>query len=42
VRCIIEGIEEIEYVTEWIDDAALFDEDYSAACESEWESMTGR
>ena len=30
-----EGIEEIEYETEWIDDDALFDEDYAAACESE-------
>ena len=37
-----EGIEEIEYETEWIDDDALFDEDYAAACESEWEWMTGR
>ena len=32
-----EGIEEIEYETEWIDDDALFDADYEAACESEWE-----
>jgi hypothetical protein len=37
-----EGIEEIEYETEWIDDDALFDADYEAACESEWEWMTGR
>ena len=37
-----EGIEEIEYKTEWIDDDALFDADYEAACESEWEWMTGR
>jgi hypothetical protein len=37
-----EGIEEIDYETEWIDDDALFDEDYAAACESEWEWMTGR
>ena len=38
-----EGYElEIDYETEWIDDDALFDEDYAAACESEWEWMTGR
>lgn len=37
-----EGIEEIDYETEWIDDDALFDADYEAACESEWEWMTGR
>ena len=37
-----EGIEEIEYETEWIDDDALFDADYEAACEREWEWMTGR
>ena len=37
-----DDIEEINYETEWIDDDALFDEDYAAACESEWEWMTGR
>ena len=37
-----EGIEDIDYETEWIDDDALFDADYEAACESEWEWMTGR
>lgn len=37
-----EDIEDIEYETEWIDDDALFDADYEAACESEWEWMTGR
>ncbi|HOO07044.1 MAG TPA: hypothetical protein PLH83_11250 [Ruminococcus sp.] len=37
-----EGIEEIEYETEWIDDDALFEAEYADACESEWEWMTGR
>ena len=37
-----EGIEDIEYETEWINDDALFEADYEAACESEWEWMTGR
>lgn len=36
-----EGIEEIDYETEWIDDA-LFEAEYADACESEWEWMTGR
>ena len=37
-----EGIEDIDYETEWIVDDALFDADYEAACEREWEWMTGR
>jgi hypothetical protein len=37
-----DGIEDIEYETEWIDDDALFDAEYADACESEWEWMTGR
>ena len=37
-----EGIDDIEYETETIDDDALFDVDYEAACEFEWECMTGR
>ena len=37
-----EGIEEIEYETEWIDDDALFEAEYADACESECEWMTGR
>ncbi|MBR3444754.1 MAG: hypothetical protein IKH14_02650 [Prevotella sp.] len=37
-----EGIEEIDYETEWIDDDALFEAEYADACESEWEWMTGR
>ena len=35
-----DGIEEIEYETEWIDDDALFEAEYADACESEWEWMT--
>jgi len=37
-----EGIEDIDYETEWIDDDALFEAEYADACESEWEWMTGR
>ena len=37
-----EGIEDIEYETEWIDDDALFEAEYADACEREWEWMTGR
>lgn len=37
-----EGIEEIDYETERIDDDALFEAEYEAACEFEWECMTGR
>jgi len=37
-----EGIEDIDYETEWIDDDALFETEYADACESEWEWMSGR
>ena len=37
-----DGVEEITYDTEWIDDDALFDTEYDNYCESEWEYMTGR
>ena len=37
-----DGVEEIDYETEWIDDDALFEAEYADACESEWEWMTGR
>ena len=37
-----DGIDNIDYETEWIDDDALFDAEYDAACEFEWECMTGR
>ena len=36
------GVEEIDYETEWIDDDALFEAEYEAACEFEWECRTGR
>ncbi|MBQ3948045.1 MAG: hypothetical protein II656_05935 [Ruminococcus sp.] len=38
----VDGIEEIDYETEWIDDDALFEAEYADACESEWEWMTSR
>ena len=37
-----DGIDSIDYETAWIDDDALFAEEYEAACEAEWELMTGR
>lgn len=37
-----DGVEEIDYKTEWIDDDALFEAEYEAACEFEWECRTGR
>ena len=37
-----DGVEEIDYETERIDDDALFEAEYEAACEFEWECMTGR
>ena len=37
-----EEIDGIDFTEKEIDDDALFDEEYEAACEFEWESMTGR
>lgn len=37
-----EEIDRIAFKEDYIDDDALFDEAYEAACEFEWESMTGR
>lgn len=37
-----EGIDSISYEEDYIDDDALFDDEYDAYCESEWEAMTGR
>ena len=37
-----EEIDSIDFKKDYIDDDALFDEAYEAACEFEWESMTGR
>lgn len=37
-----EGIDRIDFVQDYIDDDALFDQAYEAACEEEWESRTGR
>ena len=37
-----EGIDNIDFEEEYIDDDALFEEEYAAACEFEWECMTGR
>ena len=37
-----EEIDRIDFKEDYIDDDALFDEAYEAACEFEWESMTGR
>ena len=37
-----EEIDNIEYEEDCIDDDALFEEEYAAACEFEWECETGR
>ena len=37
-----EEIDRIDFKEDYIDDDALFDEEYENACEFEWESMTGR
>ena len=37
-----EGIDRIDFKEDYIDDDALFDEEYENACEFEWECMTGR
>ena len=37
-----EGIDRIDFKENYIDDDALFDEEYENACEFEWECMTGR
>ena len=39
---IFECIDRIDFKEDYIDDDALFDEEYENACEFEWESMTGR
>mgnify|MGYP006905632559 CR=1 FL=1 len=39
---IFEGIDRIDFKEDYIDDDALFDEEYEAACEFEWECQTGR
>ena len=39
---IFEGIDRIDFKENYIDDDALFDEEYENACECEWECMTGR
>lgn len=39
---IFEGIGRIDFKEDYIDDDALFDEEYENACEFEWECMTGR
>ena len=39
---IFEGIDRIDFKENYIDDDALFDEEYQNACEFEWECMTGR
>ena len=39
---IFEGIDRIDFKEDYIDDDALFDEEYENACEFEWGSMTGR
>ena len=39
---IFEGIDRIDFNENYIDDDALFDEEYENACEFEWECMTGR
>ena len=39
---IFEGIDRIDFKEDYIDDDALFDEEYENACEFEWERMTGR
>lgn len=37
-----EGIDSIRYKEDYIDDDALFDDDYDAYCEFEWECAMGR
>ena len=37
-----EEIDRIRYKEDYIDDDALFDEEYENACEFEWKCMTGR
>lgn len=39
---IFEEIYSIDYETDFIDDDALFDDEYDAYCEFEWEARTGR
>ena len=39
---IFEDIDRIDFKEDYIDDDALFDEEYENACEFEWECMTGR
>ena len=39
---IFDGIDRIDFKENYIDDDALFDEEYENACEFEWECMTGR
>ena len=39
---IFEGIDRIDFKENYIDDDAVFDEEYENACEFEWECMTGR
>ena len=39
---IFEGIDRIDFKENYIDDDALFDEEYENACEFEWKCMTGR
>lgn len=39
---VFEGIDKINFKEDYIDDDALFDEEYENACEFEWECMTGR
>ena len=39
---IFEGIDRINFKEDYIDDDALFDEEYENACEFKWECMTGR
>ena len=39
---IFEGIDRIDFKEDYIDDDALFDEEYENACEFVWECMTGR
>ena len=39
---IFEGIDRIDFKEDYIDDDALFDEEYENACEFEWECETGR
>ena len=39
---IFEGIDRIDFKEDYIDDDAIFDEEYENACEFEWECMTGR